>query len=121
MRLDGLLEQPHAHQRVAETGERRGKIRLKRNRPLLALTRLLIAFQMEQHQAEVGERLGGARIGPDGKRQSCFSFRELPGIERGHAKQVQRVEMVRDVLENLAAQHLRIRMPTLAIGGRRRR
>ncbi len=121
MRLDGLLEQPHAHQRVAETGERRGKIRLQRNRPLLAFARLFIAFQMEQRQAEIGRCLGRAWIGVDRARQRCFGFLELAGIERGHAKQVQRVEMIRDVLENLAAQRLRIRMPALAIGGRRRR
>jgi hypothetical protein len=114
---DRLFQLEQAHQGVTEAGEGHSEIRLERNGALLNSTRLLIALLAEQRETEIRERFDVARLGRDRLRQSLLGEIRPAGIERRHAKQVQRVKMVGHEPHDLSANRLRLGVLACAIGG----
>ena len=113
--IDGLLAKPQPHQRIAKIGQRRRKVRVERDRLVQAFAGLIIALQPEQRRSEIGVRFRGAGVEAHRASKPFLRLIEPATIEFRNAKQMQRIKMVRQVMENLPAQRLNFRLPALAI------
>ena len=119
--FDGRLMAPQAHQHIAEIGQGRRKIRIERDRPLLAFSRLLETLQLGAGEAEIGMRFSRAWIHLDGAFEIFFCLVEVKAIEFGNAQQMQGIEFVGTLAQYLPAECLGLGVLASLKGGDGRR
>ena len=80
--------------------------RLDGERPVISGDRLLVAPEFLQHDAEIRQRLHRDRVEPVGRFDQSKRLVIAALLMPQHAEQVQRIEMHRTVVKNLAVEQL---------------
>src|SRR4051812_44501264 len=113
VQLDSLLGEAHVQQRIAEIGQGDRRIRLQRNRLLLACASVLKLLEGEIHCSEITMGIGRTRIERRRALEQLLRLVQPPAIIRAQAEQVSGVEMIRNLRQNPAAECLDFRVSAL--------
>ena len=102
-----VIEAPQFEAGIGEIIENLRMIRRQLQRVAKARNRFVKAAGGVQRQTEIRHRIRRSRIGLQRRRQEMQRFHHALALEIEHAEQMQRIEIVRPMLENAGAELLR--------------